>query len=148
VLTLIAFSKRRQQFKQLMAVNTNLNMSRYFRLMALACVELFCTIPIAAWIMFLDATVVPINPWVSWENVHSNFNRYDRYPSILWRADPRNEALHELSRWSNVIAALIFFAFFGFADEAQKNYKALASSVDSRFGVSSAFAKLGINSFL
>jgi pheromone a factor receptor len=134
---LIAFAKRRQQFKQLLAVNTNLNMSRYFRLMALASIDLFCTIPMAVWIIFLDVSVTPNKPWISWDDTHSNFNRYDRYPSTLWRADPRNEALHELTRWSNVIAALIFFGSFGFADEALKNYWDLASYIGSRLGISS-----------
>ncbi|EIN05670.1 STE3-domain-containing protein [Punctularia strigosozonata HHB-11173 SS5] len=142
IMTLRLFAKRRSQFKQLLATNKNLNMSRYFRLMALAGVELVCTVPLASYIIYLDVTVLPVNPWISWADTHSNFNRYDQYPSVIWRADPRNQALHELTRWSVVICALVFFAFFGFADEAQKQYRSLASSVGNRLGVSATFSKL------
>lgn len=30
----------------------------------------------------------------------------------------------ELSRWLLVVCALVFFSFFGFAEEARKNYRA------------------------
>jgi pheromone a factor receptor len=40
----------------------------------------------------------------------------------------------ETTRWAAVLCAFVFFAFFGFADEARKNYRALASNVSKRLG--------------
>jgi len=39
-----------------------------------------------------------------------------------------------MSRWLVVVCGLIFFAFFGFADEAQRHYKIAFESVAKRVG--------------
>ena len=39
-----------------------------------------------------------------------------------------------MSRWLVVACGLVFFAFFGFADEAQKHYKIAFASVVKRVG--------------
>jgi pheromone a factor receptor len=44
----------------------------------------------------------------------------------------------EFSRWFLVVCALVFFAFFGFADEARKNYRLAYVSVAKRVGLSTA----------
>lgn len=134
-LTIRAFARRRLQFKQLLSTNNNLNTSRYLRLMCLAGVELLCGIPISSW--FLALTVANgVEPWKGWEDTHSNFSRVVQYPSVLWRSDPQVVVAQELSRWSVVACAFIFFGFFGFADEARKNYRNAFSSVAKRMGYS------------
>jgi pheromone a factor receptor len=42
----------------------------------------------------------------------------------------------QFTRWATIICGLGFFAFFGFADEAQKHYKSAFNSVAKRIGVS------------
>jgi len=48
----------------------------------------------------------------------------------------------ELTRWLVVACGFIFFAFFGFADEALKHYKIAFGSI-ARFSTSMLPAKLG-----
>ena len=46
------------------------------------------------------------------------------------------ESSLELSRWLSVVCAFIFFGFFGFADEAKKNYRSALQTVAKRIGIS------------
>ncbi|ESK91508.1 pheromone receptor [Moniliophthora roreri MCA 2997] len=135
-LSLIAFNKRRTQFKELLSKNSNLTSNRYFRLMCLAGIEILCTIPLGSWAIYLDATASPVHPWISWEDTKWGFDRAELLPSLIWHLNDLMALSIELTRWFTVICALIFFAFFGFADEARKNYRAAYSSVTKHVGLS------------
>jgi pheromone a factor receptor len=134
-LTIRAFSKRRLQFKQLLSANNNLNTSRYLRLMCLAGVELLCGVPLSSWVLYLQIKG-GLYPWKGWADTHSHFSRVDQVPSLLWRSTTLSTVANELGRWIMVICAFIFFAFFGFADEARKNYRNAFCSVAKRVGYS------------
>ena len=62
------------------------------------------------------------------------FSRVDQIPATIWRSDPNANTGIEMSRWLIVVCGLIFFAFFGFADEAQRHYKIAFDSVVKRVG--------------
>jgi len=134
-LTLRAFAKRRKEFNELLASNRNLTFGRYFRLMCLAGIELICGIPLSSFSLYLNASG-GINRWVSWSNTHSGFSRVDQVPSIIWKSQPEVMASLELSRWLVVLCAFIFFAFFGFADEARKHYRSAFYVVAKKLGYS------------
>nr|BDD37078.1 pheromone receptor [Rhizopogon roseolus] len=134
--TIIELARRRAQFMEFLAANKNLNSSRYFRLMGLAGIEVLCTIPLGAFVIYLNAAVSEVYPWISWANTHYDFSRVDQYASIVWRMDNLSVLSIELSRWFLVICAFVFFAFFGFADEARKNYRLAYVSVAQRVGLS------------
>lgn len=138
VRTIIELAQRRAQFMEFLAMNKNLSSSRYFRLMGLAGIEMLCTIPLGAYVLYLNATSQPVYPYISWENVHSDFSRVEQFPSVLWRMSGPTVLSIELSRWLLVICAFVFFAFFGFADEARKNYRLAYVSVAKRVGLSTA----------
>ena len=123
-LSLHAFYVRRAQFNQFLAANTSLTASRYFRLMALAMTEVICTVPLASFLMWLNATAYPVAPWVSWKNTHYDFSRVGQYPLVVWTQNSSFFVAVQLTRWSTVFCAFIFFAFFGFAAEARKSYRA------------------------
>ncbi|KIJ93461.1 hypothetical protein K443DRAFT_684538 [Laccaria amethystina LaAM-08-1] len=135
VLTLRAFMIRRAQFSQFLSSNTSLTVNRYFRLMALATVELLFNTPISTYGLYLNITTRPIYPWKSWSDIHFDWYTIDVFPSFLWRSTPSTVALLELGRWSLVLCAFVFFGFFGFADEARKNYRKLYWAVAKRFGI-------------
>jgi pheromone a factor receptor len=121
-LSLNAFYLRRAQFTRFTASNKSLSTSRYFRLMALAMTEILCTIPLASFMIWLNSAALPVQPWVSWEYVHYDFSRVVQYPSVLWTMNYLVVVAIQLTRWLVVICAFVFFAFFGFAAEARKNY--------------------------
>lgn len=122
-LTLRSFLQRQAQFSEFMSSNSSLTMSRYFRLMALAGVELLCTTPLSVFQMVLNATAQPVDPWISWNETHFNFSRVRLVPAVLWTMNRWFVIGVQFNRWSGPFCALIFFAFFGFAAEARKNYR-------------------------
>ena len=70
-------------------------------------------------------------------DTHVDFSRGDQYPAIVWRNTPGYEASIELSRWLTVLCAFTFFAFFGFAEEARRNYSSAVRTFARSVGLSS-----------
>jgi pheromone a factor receptor len=136
VRTIFIFRRRQAQFNELLSSNSNLNSNRYFRLMCLAAIEVICTVPLSIYEIYLNVTLGVISPWISWANTHAEFSRVDQIPAILWRNNPVLASSLELSRWLVVVCGFVFFAFFGFADEAQKHYRLALQSVAKRVGYS------------
>ena len=125
--------KRRKQFKDLVA-STGMTWNRYWRLVMLAFADLLFTIPLSIWGIVYSAVLTPLYPWISWADTHSNFDRYDQLPWVVIQRYPSTIAMLEVNRWSAVLAAFVFFGFFGFADEAKKNYRLFVSTVTKRLG--------------
>jgi pheromone a factor receptor len=126
-----AFYKRVHQFKQLMSANRNLNCGFYFRLMAISGIEILGTIPFGTyWIVFNARKGV--RPWESWAYQHADYSHIPLIPDSIWKDDPKFVLVLELWRWSLVLCAFIFFAFFGFADEARQHYRLIYTSLIHR----------------
>lgn len=85
--------------------------------------------------IWLNATAKPVEPWISWEYTHYNFSRVGQYPGVVWTQDYLYVVAVQLSRWLVVVCALIFFAFFGFATEARKNYRSAFWALAILFGI-------------
>lgn len=122
VLTLRAFLRRRAQFSEFAKSNSSLTMARYFRLMALASLELVCTTPIALFGMAM-AIQGGVQPYRGWANVHWYYSRVGQYPAILWRSNKQAVIFLALPRYLYIVCAVMFFLFFGFSDEARRYYK-------------------------
>jgi pheromone a factor receptor len=148
---IVAFARRRSQLLKLLSPDTphtqTLTRSRYLRLMALALTDLLLTTPFAIFGMYVRAAH-GLEPWISWSDTHSNFSRVAQYPAILWRdtkgLTDEEEKMRimgvvalELSRWSPVLCAFVFFGFFGFASEARRSYKLAFAKVRGWVGFSS-----------
>lgn len=134
VLSIIAFNKSRSQFNEMLSSHNNLTSNRYVRLMCLAGVELLFTLPLAIYgtvMNYKDGHM----PNFTWASTHEGFSRVDQIPAIYWRNIKMSAEGLELSRWSVVVCAIIFFGFFGFADEARKHYRLYASTVAKKVGV-------------
>jgi hypothetical protein len=96
--------------------------------MALAMTEIMFTTPLAIYSMY-QLVSQGLEPWISWSNVHYNFSHVDQIPALLWTQSRMSVVALEMSRWSPVACAFVFFAFFGFAEEARKNYRAAFKAV-------------------
>lgn len=131
-LNLRAFYRRRLEFNQLLASNGSMNVGQYIRLMALACIEMSSTIPICIATLFISNEAVPIQPWISWDNTHYNFSHVGLYPTVIWQSNSKYVASVEMTRWLFPACGLLFFALFGFAAEARKQYRALFLSIAKR----------------
>jgi pheromone a factor receptor len=104
--------------------------------MALAGLELISTIPISCWNIYLNKVIVPVYPWLGWEDTHIYFSRVRQVPAIIWHTNHIFVLASQMTRWSVVVCGLVFFAFFGFADEARKHYRLAFHSVAKRVGYS------------
>jgi pheromone a factor receptor len=144
-MTIRAFYRRRAQFKELLSANNNLDSGRYFRLMGLASIDLLCTIPLSAYLIQQNIAG-GIEPWISWENVHSNFSRVVLIPALIWRNNAEMRSSVERTRWLTVVCCFVFFAFFGFADEARKNYRSAFESFAKKVGYTTGSVGSGATS--
>ncbi len=133
-LSLRAFARRRLEFSQFLQTNRSLTVNHYFRLMALALTEMIFTTPLAIFIIVLNTKAAPIEPWRSWDDTHLNYGRMELFPALIWRQAPLVVVAFETMRWVNPVCSFIFFGFFGFADEARKNYRAAYWRVAGLFG--------------
>ena len=138
-LTIIAFNRRRIEFKEHLAQHGNLSSGFYLRLMCFGVLEILWTVPVASYYLYL-AIFSGVVPWTSWSSVHSHFSRIIFVPRSDWENSPY-KASYELGRWIGVICAFNFFAFFGLAKEARTNYRAAYLAVTTHIGLSTASSK-------
>ncbi|KAF8149601.1 GPCR fungal pheromone mating factor, partial [Mycena galopus ATCC 62051] len=135
IFTLRAFRRRRAIFAQFLCPNPGLTPNRYFRLMALASLELIITLPLVTYILYLNISSSPIQPWISWAYTHSDFSRVEQVPAMLWRSSPHLQTPIEVTRWSGVLCSITFFAFFGFIAEARMHYRLAFWTIAKRCGL-------------
>src|ERR1700733_7561312 len=98
--------------------NSSMDTNRYLRLMVLASMEMTCTIPISIYIAYISNKGVPLEPYISWSNVHFGFSYVGQIPAVEWMNDSGSRTSIEITRSLPIVCALLFFALFGFANEA------------------------------
>jgi pheromone a factor receptor len=133
--TIYTFYKRHRQFKEMFSSSSGLSRSRYFRLMAISACELCGTIPLGTFYIVYNAKAGVI-PYVSWAHTHSNYSSVNQIAGFIWKNDPTTVFGLELYRWSLILCSFLFFALFGFADEARQHYRRAYTSLASRIGYS------------
>jgi pheromone a factor receptor len=129
--------KRQGQLSEVISSGCGMSRSLYIRLMMISGIEILGTIPLASLVMANDIEQ-GLTPWVSWADVHSSYSEIEHIPNIVWKHLPHQALGFELFRWSLVLCAFIFFAFFGFAEEARKNYRRFYSWLANLFGYSTS----------
>lgn len=121
-LALYHFFQRRITFaRHLQSGGSALTTSRYFRLMAMAIVQMFwgaLLIGINMWFTCRSG----LRPWTGWADVHSNFSRVALFPTLL--IPPSVLRWTYFLWWTIPISSVIFFAFFAFGQDAVKEYVA------------------------
>src|SRR5258708_2915937 len=133
--TLYTFYKRRRQFNEILSSTPGLNRSRYLRLMIISATDMCVTVPLGTYYIVLNVKSGVV-PWKSWADTHSNYSTVNQIPASIWKNDSYSLLGAELYRWSLVACAFLFFAFFGFADEARQNYRRVYTTLASRIGYS------------
>ncbi|KAI0088239.1 putative fungal pheromoneG-protein-coupled receptor [Irpex rosettiformis] len=141
-MTLRIFLRRRKQFNELLASNSNLSFNRYMRLMALCCCDIFCTIPLVIFLIVFDRTVNPIYVWKGLADLHSGFDRIGQWPALLWTAPSGSIWINTCQNWFTIIYGLLFFCFFGLAEEARTHYRLAFTTIAKKLGYSTAGSSL------
>jgi pheromone a factor receptor len=134
--TIYILYKRSRQFRQLLSFGQGINRGRYFRLMVFSSVDAFGSIPLATYVLVSDVKSGVV-PWKSWAYTHRHYSDIIQIPASEWKNGPDAIWL-EMFRWVIVACAFVFFAFFGFGDEAYKHYHLAYTSISRRIGYSSS----------
>jgi pheromone a factor receptor len=148
VLIIRSFYLRSVEIKAVMSTNNTITFNRYFRLMALATVDLLLTIPFSAYIVYANLKFGKVSPWISWERTHFGFSRINQIPAHIWRSRTDTQFSVEFSRWAVVACGFSFFMFFGFAEEAIKNYRKAYACLASRLGTKVSSTSMGVQDSL
>ncbi|KAI0776713.1 GPCR fungal pheromone mating factor [Trametes elegans] len=100
--------------------NTSITPNRYLRLMALAVTEIIWQVVLTVLPMY-DNISPGLRPWTTWADVHSDWLRVDQY--VL--ADFLQSYKAQMFALFLAIPAssLLFFIFFGFGEQAVKDYR-------------------------
>ncbi|KAG1751804.1 putative fungal pheromone GPCR, STE3-type [Suillus lakei] len=133
-LTLAAFYKRRLQFNSLISANNSMNANRYVRLMMLSVIEMAFTVPISIYSVYISGTSIPMESWVSFSDTHYNFSYVGLIPAAEWTSNSIYKQSIDLTQWLFPVCAFMFFALFGFASEARRQYQLYFLWIAKRFG--------------
>ena len=128
--------KRRRQFSELLSSSNNLTFNRYFRLMALSAIELISTVPLATFLIVQSAKN-PIYDWRGLADLHYGFSRIENFPWVIWSLNPKAQMSLTITPWLTICCGLIFFIFFGLAEEARTHYRAAITTVAKKLGYTS-----------
>lgn len=106
---------------------SNLNTSRYVRMMAFCLVDMIVTIPITVGNLASELHDTELLPYDSWANVHYQWDTVVQIPATAFDDPGLRSAFSrfDLVRWSAPVAALIFFAIFGLTQDAVTEYRRL-----------------------
>jgi pheromone a factor receptor len=120
-----------------MSSTPGLSRGRYIRLMSISAVEILGTIPLGTFYIVHNSKL-GVTQWRGWTYTHANYSAVYQIPASIWKNNPNSVLVLELYRWSLVLCAFLFFAFFGFANEARQNYRRLYTSIAGRIGYSTS----------
>jgi pheromone a factor receptor len=99
--------------------------------------EILGTIPLGTVLIVKDAKS-GVDPWRGWAYTHKNYSAVYQVPASIWKNDPNSVFFLEMYRWALVLCAFVFFALFGFADEARRRYRRVYASVANRISYSTS----------
>ncbi|KZO97540.1 fungal pheromone STE3G-protein-coupled receptor [Calocera viscosa TUFC12733] len=117
------FLQRRLQFDELLYLrHPGMTTNRYIRLMVVATAEMIWGTPWYLFVMVANISEQPgLQPWVSWDYVHYDWQRVGQVPLSLL---PPTERSTRLALWWTVpVSGYLFFLFFGFSEQAMKDYR-------------------------
>lgn len=120
-LSLRHFIRRRIIFAAHLSTHSALTTSRYLRLILMSILQMFWSLTATSYTLAFTAMNVPLRPWTTWAEVHSDFSRIDQYPAILIPAFV-DRSYHGLW-WMIPASTFIFVAFFSFGQDAIEEYK-------------------------
>ena len=136
LLSLRAFLKRRDALEEFLNLHvSDLDADRYFRLMCFSAVQLTIAFPLGLSVILNAAINLTIHPWISWEDTHSNFDRFDPIPAAYVTSDARLYPETVILLWAVPFLSYLFFLFFGLGRERRNQYKCWLYVLLKPFGI-------------
>ncbi|KAG8768187.1 a-factor receptor [Ceratobasidium sp. 428] len=141
-LTIHALTQRRRQFSRVLSGSgTDLTMSRFFRLMALAATEMLFAFPISIYFLIKNVDQGPFDPWISWKDTHEGISKPRFSPRELMLSEPDMMRAFSLNQWAVPGCAFLFFMYFGLSSEAVQTYKGVLWKVVTPLGLKRSVSK-------
>ena len=117
------FIQHRKEMDEFLVSGTTMNRERYHRLIALSCVDTVVTLPLGAYIVWVNAVHgPPMQPWIGWAAVHSNFSAAWPFPADVWKSVHWFRVAVYWREWVYVVCTVFYVAFFGFTEEMRRWY--------------------------
>ncbi|VDC00591.1 unnamed protein product [Peniophora sp. CBMAI 1063] len=118
--------------------NNSVSRTSYFRILALASIDLVLTLPIGIVSIVLDAIESsqngPIPFYNGWTDDHQDWTpKSFPYPEIVARG-PSTVALVYFGQWTSPVLAFVIFALLGATEEACASYRRIISLFGGRCG--------------
>lgn len=136
IISLLALVKRRNSLKEFLNTNASgLDADRYLRLMCFSAVELTVAFPLGLYMLLNNALNNIMFPWLSWEDTHYKFNRFDQIPAALFDLDTATGLQFAVTIWIFPFLSVLFFLFFGLGREQINQYKRWFYVVLSPLGI-------------
>ena len=136
ILSTLAFLKRRTVVEEFLnSHSSGINTNRYLRLMCFSAVELTIAFPLSLYNLLNDAINRTVFPWISWEDTHFDFDRFDQLPAVFFEEAPSLKLEIAIQIWSIPLLAYIFFLFFGLGSEQTSRYKRWFYTLLKPFGI-------------
>ncbi|PVG02655.1 STE3-domain-containing protein [Serendipita vermifera] len=136
VMTIRLLLAQQKEVYEALAVGSSVNKDRYLRLLWLAGVAIAIHVPLTSYSIIFNAVAIPIEPWISWEDTHSNYMRI-AYVTRFMMMSAANKlvAPFSIGYWALVLCGINFFLFFGLGEEASKQYQTILKAVFKPFGI-------------
>ncbi|CAE7159125.1 unnamed protein product, partial [Rhizoctonia solani] len=136
VLSIRGFLKARQQFNQVLNNSgSGINLSRYFRLLALASEEIIFAVPLSAYFLKVNLSRGAPPPWVSFDYLHRFYYITSAVPWAYLKLDQESFTSMLISFWVVPAGGFLFFVWFGLGGEAFATYKSIFLKVIGLFGI-------------
>ncbi|TBU56140.1 STE3-domain-containing protein [Dichomitus squalens] len=121
ILALYHFIRHRVTFAAVLRnASSSITPNRYLRLMALAITQVIWQIVLTSLPMY-DNIALGLRPWTNWADVHSDWLRVDQYPLDSFVPAYRTQLF--LFFFVMPASSLLFLSFFGFGEQAVKEYR-------------------------
>ena len=111
---------RSSLLKHLKSEHSEISYVLFCRIFALTLVDAVVTIPLTAAFIYCNATITPVDPYISWADAHYDYSRVVSVPSVLWRygykTDPTGGWYRLSIVWRNItypFCVFLFLAVYG-----------------------------------
>ncbi|KAF5381410.1 hypothetical protein D9757_009077 [Collybiopsis confluens] len=146
VLCLLALFRHFQELKAFFVATkaSSFTSDRFIPIVALTVLQMMCTTPLAIYSLVSNIES-GLLPWISWDNVHSDFNVIVVIPSSIWRSDLEWRSAVESTRWIISSFGIIIFLFYGTTREARRHYLKVIHSHNWKFFSSKDVSRFTFN---
>ena len=114
--------RRRNTINELFSSGYSISKDYYLRLMGFSLIPLLLTFPLTFTSFLLNIKLGP-EPWVSWEDAHSNFNHFNSFPAAVIEANPYVYATWMINLFACLVCCFLFFIFLGLNPEQRRQYR-------------------------